>query len=276
MTDHMDTRTIPTSLVTTRGRAGERMADVLYPALAIVVVLVVWQLLVWVSGIATYVVPGPLDVIQSATQIGPTVLGETLPTLFEILAGFALAVVIGVPLGIALAAFRPFERSVFPLIIALQGIPKVALAPLFVVWFGFGFTPKILLALLIAFFPIVIDTMAGIRSVNPSYVQLGRSMQGSKRSIYMKIVLPHALPQMFAGFKVAMSLAIIGAVIGELMGTNGGLGYILLSATGQLQMDRAFVVILWLGVISVPLVQSVSWLERLVIPWAPHSRDGSH
>jgi NitT/TauT family transport system permease protein len=266
---------MPMISVSTKGRTAERIGDLVYPLAAVIVVLVIWQVLIWASGIPSYVVPGPLDVVKAATQIGPAVLAETLPTLFEILAGFALAVIIGVPLGIGLAAFRPFERAFFPLIIALQGIPKVALAPLFVVWFGFGFTPKILLALLIAFFPVVVDTIAGIRSVNPAYLSLGRSMQGTKRSIYMKIVLPHALPQIFAGFKIAMSLAIIGAVVGELMGTNGGLGYILLSATGQLQMDRAFVVILWLGLISVPLVQSVSWLERLLIPWAPHGRNGS-
>jgi NitT/TauT family transport system permease protein len=256
-----------------RPKVMRRTSWVLYPACAIIALVGLWQLFVSIVGAAPYVLPGPLDVIRATVQIGPTVLAQTLPTLFEIVVGFVLAVLIGVPLGVMLAAFRPFEESVYPLLVALQGIPKVALAPIFIVWFGLGYTPKVLLVLLLAFFPIVINTVAGVRSVNPAYVSLGRSMQGSRRGIYLKILLPHAMPQIFAGFKVGMSLAIIGAVVGELMGTNGGLGYVLLSATGQLQMDRAFVVIIWLGVLSIPLVGLVTLIDRFAIPWAPHNRE---
>ncbi len=248
------------------------ISKILYPLVTFAVLLIAWQAFVSISGIASYVFPGPVDVIKAAIEIGPMMIVQTVPTLFEIICGFVLAVLVGVPLGILVAAFRPFERSMYPFIVGFQGIPKVALAPIFIVWFGFGYTPKILLALLLAFFPVMIDTLAGIRSINPSYENLGRSMQGSRRSIYLKIFLPLALPQIFAGCKVAMSLAIIGAIVGELMGANNGLGGILLSATGQLQMDRAFVVIIWLGILSVPLVGLVSLIERLVIPWAPHNR----
>ncbi len=249
------------------------LGQILYPLATFVALLIAWQAFVSFAGVASYVFPGPVDVVRAAVEIGPMVAAQTLPTLFEIVGGFVLAVIVGVPLGILVAAFRRFEQGVYPFIVGFQGIPKVALAPIFVVWFGFGYTPKILLALLLAFFPVMINTMAGIRSINPAYLNLGRSMQGSRRAIYLKILLPSALPQIFAGCKVAMSLAIIGAIVGELMGANNGLGSILLSATGQLQMDRAFVVIIWLGVLSVPLVGLVTLIERLVIPWAPHNRE---
>ncbi len=248
------------------------LSKILYPLATFAVLLIVWQAFVSFAGVASYVFPGPLDVIKAAIEIGPMVIAQTLPTLFEIICGFVLAILVGVPLGILIAAFRPFEQSMYPFVVGFQGIPKVALAPIFIVWFGFGYTPKILLALLLAFFPVMIDTLAGIRAINPSFESLGRSMQGSRHAIYLKILLPSALPHIFAGCKVAMSLAIIGAIVGELMGANNGLGSILLSATGQLQMDRAFVVIIWLGILSVPLVGLVSLVERLVIPWAPHNR----
>lgn len=254
------------------GRLAGRVGAMLYPLLAVVAALALWQLVVSLSGVSSYVVPSPIDVVNAAADIGGVVLRETPPTLLEIVGGFLIAAVTGIPLGVMLATFRRFESAVFPLLIGTQGIPKVALAPIFVVWFGFGYTPKIVMALLIAFFPIVIDTIAGVRSVNPAYVALGRSMLGTRWRIYRRIILPNALPQIFAGLKVAMSLAIIGAIVGELVGSSRGLGHVLQSASGQLQMDRAFVVIVWLMVISVPLVQAVSWLERLVVPWAPHSR----
>lgn len=254
---------------------GRTFLKLLYPLATLLTVLVIWQVAVSSTHTSVYVLPGPLAIYHASTKIGVLVLESTPPTLYEILVGFGLAVIVGVPLGILLAAFKFFERSTFPLIVGIQGIPKVALAPIFMVWFGFGYMPKVLLALSLAFFPIVVATMAGVRSVNPAYITLGLSMQGSRRNIYRKIMIPNALPHIFAGFKVGMSLAIIGAVVGELMGSNHGLGYVLVSATGQLQIDRAFVVILWLAVISIPLVQSVSWIERLIIPWSPHSRNNS-
>ena len=181
---------------------------------------------------------------------------QSLGTTVEILLGFALSVAVGVPLAFAIYLWRPFERVVYPLLISSQAVPKVAVAPLFLVWFGFGLVPKVLIAFLIAFFPVVINTVMGLAGLEREKVYLAQSMGD-------------ALPSIFAGLKISITLAVVGAVVGEFVGGEGRLGYLLLIANGNMDTALLFAGIVALTVLGVVLFGLIGLLERLVLP--PHA-----
>jgi NitT/TauT family transport system permease protein len=249
-----------------------RSARWLYPSITLIVILVLWESLVRIANTPKFVLPAPTDVIEAGVGSYDILLSNTPPTIAAIIAGFCLAALVAIPTAVAMCAVRVVEQSVYPLLIASQGIPKVALAPVLIVWFGFGFAPKVFMAMLIAFFPIVINTVVGIRSIDPNYIHLARSMGASQWSIYTRLLLPSALPQIFAGLNVAMALAIVGAIVGEMVGANSGLGYLLVVANGNLNMSLVFAVLLWLAFVSLLLVGFVDLAQGIVMPWSRNSR----
>lgn len=195
-------------------------------------------------------------------------------TCVEILLGFFGAVAIGIPLAI-LVVYSPFlERLIFPLLVASQSIPKIAIAPLLIFWAGIGLAPKALVALLIAFFPIVVDTVVGLRSVEVEMLYLGKSMGAGPRQIFWKIRLPTALPYVFAGFKVAITLAVVGAIIAEFIQADAGLGYALLQASSSMNTAMSFAVIIVLSVIGVLLFALVSLIGDRLTYWHSSLREG--
>jgi NitT/TauT family transport system permease protein len=193
---------------------------------------------------------------------------QSLATTVEILLGFALSVAVGVPLALTIYLWRPFERAVYPLLIASQAVPKVAVAPLFLVWFGFGLLPKVLIAFLIAFFPVVINTVMGLAALEREKVYLAQSMGLGLVATFFKIQLPSALPSIFAGLKISITFAVVGAVVGEFVGGQGGLGYLLLIANGNMDTALLFAGIVALTVLGVVLFALIGLAERLVLP--PH------
>ena len=237
------------------------------PLGTIVVSIVVWQLVVVVFKIPEYLLPPPTGVVAALGEEGWYLAGHTLVTLYEILSGFALAIVVGVPLGVLIVSSPAFERSVYPLLVASQSVPKIAIAPLLIFWAGLGMFPKILVAFLIAFFPIVIDTVVGLRSIEPEMLHLARSMGASTTKAFVKIRLPHALPNIFGGVKVAVTLAVVGAIVGEFIQADRGLGYALLQANAMMNTRLSFATIMILALIGVALFAVVDWIERLTIPW---------
>jgi NitT/TauT family transport system permease protein len=249
-----------------------RVAGWLYPSLLLLIMLALWELLVRAAGIQRFILPAPSEVIRVTFNSYSLLLANTPPTAFAVIVGFFLAALIAIPLAVAMCAWRGVEQSVYPLLIGSQGVPKVALAPVLIVWFGFGFAPKVFMAALIAFIPIVINTTVGLRSIDPNYVHLVRSMGASRWQIYTRLLLPSALPQILAGLNVAMALAIVGAVVGEMVGANSGLGYLLVVANGDLNMPFVFAVLLWLAFVSLILVGAVDLVERIAIPWSKNSR----
>ncbi len=230
-------------------------------------VLLVWQLVAVLFDLPTYILPTPVDAAESLWMNRDELWTATLVTTGEVLAGFSIAVVVSIPVAMLLVSFRWFETIVYPFIVLLQTVPKIALAPLFVVWFGFGILPKVLVTFLICFFPILLDTMTGLRSSNPDMASLVRSMGGGTWSIFRKVRLPAALPHVFAGVKVAITLAVVGAVVGEFVGATQGLGYLLLRANANLDTPLLFAAIAILTVLGLVLYYAVSLVERLVIPW---------
>lgn len=237
------------------------------PVLSMVALVVVWELVVDVFKVPPYLMPAPSGVIAAFGEEWRYLAGHTLITLYEILAGFALAVAVGVPLAMLIVYSPVFERAVYPILVASQSVPKIAIAPLLIFWAGLGMFPKILVAFLIAFFPIVIDTVVGLRSIEPEMLHLARSMGAPGLKVFVKIRLPNALPNIFAGFKVAVTLAVVGAIVGEFIQADRGLGYALLQANAMLNTGLSFAAIVILAAIGVVLFAAVDVLEKLLIPW---------
>jgi len=232
-----------------------------------VALVVVWEFGVRLGNVPAYLLPPPTAVFASLVNDWKVIYLNTFPTLVAILGGFALSVVIGIPLATIIVFSRLAERVLYPPMIASQAIPKVAIAPLFIVWMGFGVMPKVWIAFLIAFFPVVIDTVVGLRSVQPEMLQLGRSMGGGTLRVFLKLRLPNALPNIFAGLKVAIALAVVGAITGEFVGSQSGLGYLLTSASGQMDTALVFAVLVTISVIAMLLFLIIEAVEKLAIPW---------
>jgi NitT/TauT family transport system permease protein len=245
--------------------------------LAVALVLV-WEFGVRLGNIPAYLLPPPTAVFTSLVNDWKVIYLNIFPTLIAVIGGFALSMVIGIPLATLIVFSRFAERMLYPPMIASQAIPKVAIAPLFIVWMGFGVTPKIWIAFLIAFFPVVIDTVVGLRSVQPEMLQLGRSMGGGTLRVFLKLRLPTALPNIFAGLKVAITLAVVGAITGEFVGSQAGLGYLLTSASGQMDTALVFAVLVTISVIATLLFMIIEAVEKLVIPWhsSMRSRNVGH
>jgi len=244
-----------------------RLPDWTQTLAAFVVALLLWQLVVTVIRVPAYVLPPPTAVFQGLITYFPRIMRDAGITLQEILLGYAMAVVLSVPIAILIAYSPFFARTVWPLLIFSQIIPKIALAPLFIIWFGFGFVPKVLITFLLSFFPIVIDTVAGFRSLDPEVMYLARSGGASAWDIFWRVRLPAALPHIFSGLKVAAALATTGAIIAEFVGSDRGLGYLLLQANGDLNTALLFAAIVVLSTIGLVLYGLVALLEKLLIPW---------
>lgn len=251
-------------LVARGGRALARQRNAL---LTFVLLFVVWEVAVRVMGVATYLLPPPSLVFTEFTKRWPRVLDAAVITGQEIVFGYLIAVAVSIPLALAIAYSRFLETSIYPLIVFLQIVPKIAIAPLFIIWFGFGMTPKLLLVFLLSFFPIVVSAIAGFKSLDPDVMDLARSTGASEWTLFRKIRLPQALPQIFTGLKVGAALAATAAVVAEFVASDRGLGYLLLEYNGQLQTAMVFAVIIVLSLIGLVVYYAVELLERIAIPW---------
>ncbi len=240
----------------------------LYPLLGVAVMLALWQAYVSTFGVNRIVLPGPVDIAHAAAANWALLMRETWPTFFESVLGFALAVAIGIPVAVCVASSRMLNLTLYPILIATQSVPKVAVAPIILVWFGLGLQSKLVIAFLVAFFPIVVDTAAGMRQTPAGLIELARSLRASRLQIFIKVQFPAALPSIFGGAKVAVTLAVIGAVIGEFVGSLNGLGNLLLTANSQLDSPLAWAALVWLSVLGIVLFAAVVLVERLVMPWS--------
>jgi NitT/TauT family transport system permease protein len=235
--------------------------------------LVVWEGLVRLFAVPTWFLPAPLVIFAELATDPYIYLINSLDTLMTTLLGFAAAFVAGVALAIAIVYSRVLENTLYTLLVSFNSIPKIALAPLFIIWLGTGLKSKVAVSFLIAFFPIVIDMVLGLRSTDPEALNLFKTMHGSPFKALVKIRFPNALPYLFAGLKVAISLALVGAVAGEFIASQSGLGYLILTAQGMFFTPRVFAAILLLGVMGTILFYLVDLAERLICPWHVAHRD---
>jgi len=230
-------------------------------------VAVLWELAVDLFTIPEYLLPPPSVIVGAMGAEWRYLLLHTWVTTKEILLGFALAVMVGIPTAMAIVYSNHLERALYPLLVASQSVPKIAIAPLLIFWAGIGTLPKVLVAFLISFFPIIIDTVAGLRSVEPEMLHLARSMGAGEMRIFLKIRFPTALPNLFAGLKVAVTLAVVGAIVGEFIQADQGLGYALLQANAVLNTKLGFAAIIVLAGVGIALFVAVDVIERRLIPW---------
>jgi len=243
-----------------------------YPLAGLFAILLLWQGYTQFFGISRIVLPSPMDILWASIARYDLLLRETWPTLLESILGFVLAVVIGVPLAVGVANSRTLNLTLYPILIATQSVPKVAVAPIILVWFGLGMESKLAIAFLVGFFPIVVDTATGLRATPAGLLELAYSLRASPFQVFAKVQFPAALPFIFSGAKVAVTLAVIGAVIGEFVGSVGGLGNLLLTANSQLDGPLAWAALVWLSVLGILLFAAVAAAEKLMIPWAGSGR----
>src|SRR5919197_3458193 len=202
-----------------------RLRNILYPFAVVIGLLVVWEAGTRVLDVPDFLLPPPSAIAVSFVANSSLLLFHGWITTVEILLGFALSIVVGIPLALAIFLWPAFSRSILPLLVSSQAMPKVAVAPLFLVWFGFGLLPKVLIAFLIAFFPVVISTAVGLASIEPEKSHFARSMGFGATATFLKIRLPNALPAIFGGLKISITLAVVGAVVGEFVGGDAGPGF---------------------------------------------------
>lgn len=224
-------------------------------------ILALWQIAVPLLGLSEFVLPTPWSIAKRMVTDAPLLGWHASFTVMEVIAGFMGAVFIGIPLALAIFYSPVFERAVYPMLVALQTVPKIALAPLLVLYLGYGWAPKIGLAFLISFFPIVISTVVGLQSLDKALVNMVRSMGSSEWQTFCKVRLPAAMPSIFGGLKVAISLAVIGAIIGEYIAAERGLGYLQLQANSQFDTTLNFATVVTISLVGVLLYFVLAALE---------------
>ena len=239
----------------------------LSPLFGILVFLAIWELGVHLFKVPPYLMPPPTKVFATFVQDFPKLLFHGWVTTYEMLLGYVLAVAVAIPLAIGITSSHRFDRFITPQLLFFQVVPKVAIAPLFLVWFGVGTTPKVLVAFLISFFPIVIDSAVGLRSMSSEMTDLARSMGATRWQLFARFRLPTSLPYLFSGLKVAATLAVAGAVVGEFVGADKGLGYLLLVTNSNMETALMFATIVALTMIGLVFFYAVEFLEAFLIPW---------
>ena len=236
-------------------------------SLSFIILILLWEFAVKVLSIRPYILPAPSEVLKALFAFSDHLAAAAVYTSRSIVLGYLTAILSGVLLALPVAFSRFMQRAVYPILVVSQIVPKVALAPIFVIWFGFGLLPKVTIVFLLSFFPVVLNGIVGLRSLDPDIVNLTRSTGARAIDVFFRVRLPAALPNFFAGFKLAAISAAVGAIIGEFIGSDAGLGFIILTANGDMRTDYSFAAIAVLTLLGLILYYVVEFLERLLLPW---------
>jgi NitT/TauT family transport system permease protein len=249
---------------------GARLISILQhslPALVFVALIAIWWAAGAIFGAPAYLLPPPQDVLPRLVTSRVSLWNHSLVTLQEIVLGFALSIVTAIPMGLVIALSPLTKRMLYPLLMFIQLVPKIAIAPLFVVWVGFGMTSKVMLTLLLTFFPLLLASMAGFQILDPRLLYLTRSMGATFWQTFWYLRFPSALPVIFGGLKTSATIAATAAIVAEFVGANKGLGYILLQATGTLDTTYVFAILFLLTIIGLALNTIVEIAEYFMTPW---------
>lgn len=231
----------------------------------IVAVLAIWEVVTFF--LPEYLLPAPHSIAKQLVKNLPTLLPHIGVTVLEAISGFILGSLAGILLAVLFTFSRPVEMGIYPYAIALKSTPIVAIAPLLIVWFGNGILPKIIVAAIISFFPVLVNTVKGLRSVDVEAVDLFDSLSASKAQIFFKLRLPTSLPYIFASLRISSTLAVIGAIVGEFAGADKGLGFYILISSYRLETVNMFVGILLSSILGIALFYLIVLLEWLIVPW---------
>jgi NitT/TauT family transport system permease protein len=249
-----------------------KSAVYIYPVIASAILFIVWELATRYGNISPLILPPPSEIFATTSAKFPVLVRMSIVTSYEFVLGFILAAVVGLPLGALIVYARPVEITLYPLLVAFQTIPKAAIAPVLIVWLGTGVTSKVLIAFAISFFPIVVDTIIGLRSTQPETIYVVRAMGGTAFQVFWHVRLPNALPAIFGGLKVASTLAVIGAIVGEFVSSDSGIGYLLLVANGELDTRLVFACVLVLTVLGLAFFFIIDALEKFFVRWHVSAR----
>jgi NitT/TauT family transport system permease protein len=234
------------------------------PALLVLVLIVVWESAVRGLDIPRFLLPAPSEIARLAVDEWSLIQMHSLQTIWSILTGYVAAAAFALAISALMIRFPLAERLVMPIFVGLQSVPKIAIAPLILVWVGAGIASKILVVASIAFFPIVINTMAGFHQVDRGLADVFRSVAATERQTFLKLRLPYAMPYIFAGLRIATTLAVLGAIVAEWLAASNGLGYLVLSGSFNFNTARSFAAIIALAVIGTSFFALMSWIERLI------------
>jgi NitT/TauT family transport system permease protein len=259
-----------------RAARRERLLPWITTPLLLALMVGAWDLYVRASGISAFILPAPAAVFEEwrLLVVNPRAWNHTYWTLYATLVGFFWAIVVGVGLGVLIARIRWLELTLNPFIVATQVIPKVALVPLFIVWFGFGVTSKVIVAAVLAFFPILTNTVLGVKSIDEGHRDVMTSLNASRWQVFRRLELPSALPYILTGLEVGIVLAIIGAIVGEYLGGNQGLGRMLIERMNAFETDEMFAILIHMSMIGFLLYFSIGLLRRALIPWHASAKRG--
>lgn len=246
----------------------ERLRGAMPAWLAVISFFAVWEASVWFFGIREFLLPAPSVIWTQTLSIWPTVLNHTLATLWTVMLGFFVSVVISLPMAMAIAASPTISAALYPLLVVTQSIPKVALAPILIVALGANDVPRVIVTFLVAFFPLVVGTVAGLLATPPELIELGRACRAGKIQELLRIRLPFAVPFVFGGLKVAAALAVVGAVVAEFVGADAGLGYLIQTSMAFFRTPLAFGAVVILALMGIVLFWAVELVERIFFPWS--------
>ena len=241
----------------------------LRPLVIVAALLAAWQIVVWLTGAPHYILPGPALVAAAWIERAGSLVSHGAITGAEIVFGLGLGALLGVASALCLAYFRPARRWLLPVLVVSQAVPVFALAPVLVLWLGYGMASKVAMATLIIYFPVTVAFHDGLGRANPGWLDLARTMDGSRWSVLRHVRIPAALPALASGLRVATAVAPIGAVVGEWVGSSGGLGYLMLHANARMQVDVMFAALATLAAMAVALYFAVDWALRRALPWLP-------
>ncbi len=244
-----------------------RRSALLYPLVLLAALVTAWELWIVVGDVRRFIAPSPFSVARVVFADPGTFLGPLWTTLKEILIGFGASLAAGVPLAALMVVSRPVRRSLYPLVLLSQVVPKIAFAPLLLIWFGFSLMPKVIIVFLIAFFPIVTDSMVGFRAISMEKLYLARSMGAGPLRVFLQIRLPGALPHIFAGMRIAATFSVSGAVVAEFVAGGSGIGHLLKSSNLTQDTPVLFGSVVYLAVMTLLIFGGLTALERLLLPW---------
>jgi len=266
------TRPLPAEPAQPAARRLPAFGDVFPPLLSAVIGFGLWEGLVRYFKTPTFVLPPPSLVVVEMVEAWQYLLSQLAWTVMAAAIGVAIAIVLGIAAGIGIALSRLVDRMLTSWLVVIHAIPKVVIAPLFLIWFGFGLQSEVFFVVVFTFFPVVVATITGLKSADPDLLQLVRSMGATPTQVLRKILLPSALPTMLSGVKLAISLAPVGAVIGEFVASNQGLGHLLIRAVGDMDTPLAFAAVTLFSIFGVLLWRAAEYVEGKLLPWHPSQR----
>ncbi len=239
----------------------------IYPIVTIIIVVLIWQLIVNFAHVPEYIIPSPLDILKTLVSDFKNIMENTETTLYESFIGFFISIAVSFILAVIMDSFEIVRKSIYPILLISQTIPTIAIAPLFIIWFGFGVLPKIIVVVMVCFFPIVVSLVDGFEKVDRDYINLFNTMKASKLQTFYHLKLPYAMVNFFSGLKIAATYMIMSAIIGEWLGGDNGIGVYMVRAKNAYQLDKVFASILVIVIVSIIIIYIIDFIGRKIIHW---------